>query len=284
MTKPARWPGKILLLGEYTVLTGSDALAVPAALFQGHWLPGPASVDRRLHDFAIWLNNPVNTTVLPFHIDADGFLAFAASGGRFESDIPQGYGIGSSGALVAAIATRWGTSLPKDPALLRQGFARMEAYFHGQSSGLDPLVSFLNKPVHISGDSLSFPVFQLPERCFFLLDSGMPRDTATLVSGFKTRMERREYADVITGDLSRANQEAIHSLLQNHYLEFEKSVMSISNLQADLFPSMIPESIRPFWQGSGHVLKLCGAGGGGFFLGYTCNGELPDLPFPMHFL
>lgn len=284
MTIPARWPGKILLLGEYTVLTGSDALAVPAALFQGYWQPGPAAVDHRLHDFARWLNNPVNTVALPFRLDAAAFMAFAAIGGRFESDIPLGYGMGSSGALVAAIVARWGASVPEDPVILRKGFAMMESYFHGHSSGLDPLVSFLNKPVHISGDTLSFPVFQLPERRFFLLDTGIPRDTATFVAGFKTKMELPAYTRAITGDLSLANQKAIHSLLHNHYVDFEEAVMSISNLQGDLFQSMVPESIRPFWQGSGHVLKLCGAGGGGFFLGYTTAGVLPDLPFPMQFL
>lgn len=284
MTIPAQWPGKILLLGEYTVLTGSSALALPAAMFQGQWQPGPTAIDHRLYDFACWLNNPVIKETLSFRLDAAAFLAFAANGGRFESNIPLGYGMGSSGALVAAVVARWGSDIPEEFVMLRKGLASMEAYFHGHSSGLDPLVSFLKKPVHIAEDTLSFPVFQLPERRFFLLDSGMPRNTATLVAGFKARMEQPAYADAINGHLSRANQEAIHSLLHAQAHDLDQLISTISQVQGELFQSMIPEPIRPFWQGSGHVLKLCGAGGGGFFLGYTFHGVLPDLPFPMQFL
>jgi mevalonate kinase len=76
----------------------------------------------------------------------------------FDSSIPQGYGIGSSGALVAAIYDQYATdkitvleNLTQEKLLkLKKIFGRMESYFHGTSSGLDPLNSYLSIPILIN--------------------------------------------------------------------------------------------------------------------------------------
>ena len=69
----------------------------------------------------------------------------------FESSIPQSYGIGSSGALCAAIYARYTTELippsgsitQKDIKELRHIFSGIESFFHGKSSGIDPLSCYM---------------------------------------------------------------------------------------------------------------------------------------------
>ena len=47
----------------------------------------------------------------------------------------------------------------------------------------------------------------------------------------------------------------------------------ISKFQWDFFPEMIPTNMRGFWlnglDSGDYVLKLCGAGGGGYILGFS---------------
>ena len=75
----------------------------------------------------------------------------------FDSSIPQGFGVGSSGALCAALYDRYAVDkispdeqAAKDSILrLKKMFSGMESYFHGKSSGLDPLICYLNIPILI---------------------------------------------------------------------------------------------------------------------------------------
>ena len=77
---------------------------------------------------------------------------------HFDSSIPQGYGVGSSGALVAAIYDKYADdkitvleNLTRDKLLkLKAIFSKMESFFHGKSSGLDPLNSYLSLPILIN--------------------------------------------------------------------------------------------------------------------------------------
>ena len=76
----------------------------------------------------------------------------------FDSSIPQGYGVGSSGALVASIYDQYAAdkitileNLTRDKLLnLKAIFSLMESFFHGKSSGLDPLNSYLSLPILIN--------------------------------------------------------------------------------------------------------------------------------------
>ena len=80
------------------------------------------------------------------------------NGMYFDSSIPQGYGVGSSGALVASIYDKYADdkitvleNLTRDKLLkLKEIFSFMESFFHGKSSGLDPLNSYLSLPILIN--------------------------------------------------------------------------------------------------------------------------------------
>src|SRR5690606_33746588 len=127
----------------------------------------------------------------------------------------QGYGIGSSGALVAAIYDKYGLekitvleNLTREKLLkLKAIFGRMESFFHGKSSGLDPLNSYLSLPFLINSqdniESTSIPSQNLNGKgAALLLDSGSIGETAPIVQMF---MEQR-------------NQEGFRTMLKHQFI------------------------------------------------------------------
>ena len=100
----------------------------------------------------------------------------------FKSNIPQGYGLGSSGALVAAFYDRYAKK-----KILKNIFSEMESYFHGESSGVDPLNCYLGSPILIKSQN-EIHITKIPDQKvlgyggIFILDSGNSSDTFSLVS------------------------------------------------------------------------------------------------------
>lgn len=87
-------------------------------------------------------------------IDADSLESDLQNGWYLDSDVPIGYGLGSSGMVVAAVYDRYARSPIQDAMDLKALFARMEGYFHGSSSGIDPLQCYLGKPFEITPEGL----------------------------------------------------------------------------------------------------------------------------------
>ena len=178
-----------MIFGEYTIINGSRALAMPFDRYFGAWTPSPAP-DPRLLDFADYLDSLQVDT--PF-LDVGGFRRDAGAGLIFRSNIPTGYGLGSSGALCAAVYDRYalapiGQHDTGRFEQLKTLLAKMESHFHGSSSGTDPLICYLSYPVLIQPDGFIAEV-KLPDDTdrtltFFLLDTQLARSTGPLV---KTR-------------------------------------------------------------------------------------------------
>ena len=275
------WPSKLLLFGEYTVLLKGEALAIPLSGMSGHWSMGN-QVDSALMTWARWLSKLDQTNKLPWSMEISDFLRFAEGGGTFVSTIPNGSGLGSSGALVAGLAQTYSKELPKDLSETARGLALLEKYFHGSSSGLDPLVSLTRKAIHKENDT-SYQVLdipKLPER-LFLVDSSIPRQTSSLVNSFRLKLEKESERSILLMDLMPQVHRAIHAVLTNDLIPFRDAFTAISRIQSRIFKEMIPAPVLSIWEGPGYRLKLCGAGGGGFFLGYAPGGQIPDLPFPV---
>lgn len=273
----APWPGKLLLLGEYTVLMGGEALAVPLRTFRGAWADPAGAPDPALLAWASWLEELERRDALPWPMDIRGFGTYVRAGGRFHSDIPAGCGLGSSGALVAGLASRWSIANPGDLKALQAGLARLESFFHGNSSGLDPLVSYLGQAVHLDGSGEPQALGDLPlPPGLFLYDSGLSRRTAPLVARFRQKLEDSAYRRDLEDDLLPPLAEALQALFAGDFHAFGTAFQRISEAQSALFGEMIPDALRPLWTGSGHRMKLCGAGGGGYFLGLA-DGIPPEL-------
>lgn len=285
MTWNKIYPAKILLLGEYTVLLGGQALAVPFDTYEGHWCQ-ERSMEAQLPMFRDWIRYLNSVAGLSgVRLDLPGFLIEIENGLRFCSNIPVGYGLGSSGALTAAVLDRFGRT-PSDPGRLKAALGVMESFFHGKSSGLDPMVSFLAKPVLTSKETRLLPEevwigFTMRDR-LFLWNSEATRQTAPLVRAFTEDLQDPVFHQRIKGELIPATEGAIQAMIGKDEEAFIDSWKKISTLQIELFEKMIPQTLRPIWKKGlekGHYFfKLCGAGGGGFFLVYIPRAVSTGIP------
>lgn len=270
------YPAKILLIGEYTVTKGSPALAIPFFSLSGKWSFKQGVVDRSLKNF----HHYIIALPLQNFIDTSGFEKDIEKGLYFDSKIPSGYGLGSSGALVAAVYDVYGINKKQKPEELKKDLALLESHFHGESSGIDPLVSYLKEPVLLSHER-SIKSCKIPSSfpfTFFILDSFRERNTQEWVRLFNEKNVHEDIFPIIVQTLTTLNKIAIDSLLAENYDVFWSTFQKISSLQYDHFREFIPYGHQEIWKKSlldeKYVLKLCGAGGGGFSLGITKNSNL----------
>ena len=194
---------KILLFGEYGIIKDSKGLSIPYNFFKGALkTESPLSeVGRRsnesLKKFANHLEGVQKEDPSLVRFNLKALKKDLNKGMYFDSSIPQGYGIGSSGALVAAIYDKYALdkitvleNLTREKLLhLKTVFGKMESFFHGKSSGLDPLNSYLSLPILINSqdniESTSIPSQNINGKgAVFLLDSGMTGETAPMVQIF----------------------------------------------------------------------------------------------------
>ncbi len=209
-----------------------------------------------------------------------------ADGMYFKSDIPGGSGLGSSGALVAAVYGRYAhekiiPATASDFQQLTSILAAMESWFHGTSSGIDPLSCYLNTGLQLdTGMRKTFKTitaFPPLTGTFFLVDSGIIRKTGPLVQAFLKKMESPRFRRFMDRQYIPANNACIAAIMEGDEPSLEKNIRSISELQMHHFREMIPTELLDMWNNGlmsgNYSLKLCGSGGGGFLLGYTCNAD-----------
>ena len=97
---------KILLFGEYGIIKDSKGLSIPYNFYNGALKvdenPTEAAVNsnKSLKRFATYLKDLTPDLV---NFDMETLQNDVDAGMYFDSSIPQGYGVGSSGALVASI-------------------------------------------------------------------------------------------------------------------------------------------------------------------------------------
>ncbi|MBI1226284.1 MAG: hypothetical protein GC192_13705 [Bacteroidetes bacterium] len=294
------YPAKLLLFGEHTVNLGSQALAVPLPLFSGKWTfvehlsPSElAAKQMQLPQLADFLDRLQQQGELLAELDVAAFRQSLYEGLVFESNIPTGYGAGSSGALVAGILGNWKLEIGKlgDRPLseLKKALAQMEAFFHGTSSGTDPLVCFLRKPVLLGGVA-GAKIVELPSHFpthqIFLLDTGMPRQATPYISYFLEKMQDEAFAAFCKQAFLPSVDAAIRAFLDGNGQSVFEEIHRIGEFQLRNLELLIPEKFRPIWQqgldGDLFKLKVCGAGGGGFLLGITTDFERTKTVLATH--
>lgn len=278
------YSSKLLLFGEHIVIKGARALATPYAGFQGRWQWGPddLSLQQSLPSFLMYIKAK---TVLAELMDCEAFAKDLKEGMYFEANIPTGYGLGSSGALCAAVYDRYAkepvdrTNLQAIPAL-QETLARMESFFHQSSSGVDPLVCYMDQTLVLQrGEVPQVTKIQAAheDAPLFLVDTHQARKTAPFVEHFLSQYEKTAFRSVLEEELLPANEAAINALLGVDKERLQASFRQISQFQFEYFQRMIPASIAPLWQkgleSNDFSLKLCGAGGGGFMLGLAKDAQ-----------
>lgn len=270
------YPAKLLLFGEHLLLLGAPALALPAPIYNGQWQKSAAGAQpwaEQLLDFA----QSAVLRKIPA-LDVESFQQDIAAGWYFESNIPPGYGLGSSGALCAAVYDKYCREKSDNPAALKILLAQMEQHFHGASSGIDPLTSYLNHAIRID-DKDKVSLVNLPHQAqmpeIFLLDTQQARQANRMIAWFRERTQEPAFATLLEKELLPAHQNMLEAWIAGDPDNFRAALKIVSAFQLTHQTAMIPAHIRPIWQkglDSDHFyLKLCGAGGGGFVLAFSMS-------------
>lgn len=279
---------KILLFGEYGIIKDSKGLAIPFNSYKGA-LKSAKNLTREaeksnksLIKFYHYLAE-LNSNLVSFHLQ--DLKRDIDNGMYFDSSIPQGYGVGSSGALVASIYDQYAVNkitvlenLTRDKLLkLKEIFSLMESFFHGKSSGLDPLNSYLSLPILINSkdhlEPAGIPSQKEGKGAVFLLDSEQVGETEPMVTIFMNKMKNEGFRKMISEEFAIYTDACIDDFLKGNVTSLFSNVKQLSKIVLQNFKPMIPNAFHKVWengiQSNDYYLKLCGSGGGGYILGFA---------------
>lgn len=286
---------KILLFGEYGIIRDSKGLSIPYNFYKGALkmeqnLSGIAlKSNQSLQRFTAYLEDLQEAKPALVQFDLESLKRDVTEGLYFDSSIPQGYGVGSSGALVAAIYDQYAQdkitvleNLTREKLLqLKTIFGEMESFFHGTSSGLDPLNSYLSLPILINSKDHIEPT-GIPSQssegkgAVFLIDSGIVGETAPMVTIFMENLKDQGFRKMLKDQFVKYTDACIENFLKGDLKSLFSNTKSLSKVVFNNFKPMIPEQFHQVWEqgieSNDYYLKLCGSGGGGYILGFT-----PDL-------
>ena len=281
------------MFGEYGIIKNSKGLSIPYNFFKGGLKLGDfkneivKESNRNLINFKNYLKN-IDSSIVEFDfIKLENDLK---NGMFFDSSIPQGYGVGSSGALVAALYDRYALNkitvlenLTKPKILnLKNVFSKMESFFHGKSSGLDPLNSYLSLPILIHSQN-EIETTGIPSQssngkgAVFLLDSGTSSETAPMVELFFKSMKNKNYNKIIKENFIKTTDDCVEDFLKGNFNSLFTNMKILSKVVLENFKPMIPKDFHVLWakgiESDDYFLKLCGSGGGGYILGFSKDFE-----------
>lgn len=265
--------GKVILLGEHSVVHGYPALA--AGLSDGITLRAAAlsratdpielsipawDLDLRLEAAS---EHPVARACLEVLTHCDGPI----TGWRIEgtSKIPSRAGLGSSAALTVALAR-----LALDPhaphAEVVAASLAGERVFHGEPSGIDSHVAAAGGVLQFSRGQEPVPV-QLPAPLrLIVIPSGVPRSTADQVAKVRDKLERlptlaRPALEVLGAAVRRGREalEANDLLIFGEIMNMTHEVLSALAVSSPVLDDLCTRAREAGALGA----KLTGAGGGG---------------------
>ena len=283
---------KILLFGEYGIIQDSKGLSIPYNFYNGALKtdqnPSEEAISSNGHlkRFVAHLKNLAVEQPSLVQFDLVTLEQDVNNGMYFDSSIPQGYGVGSSGALVAAIYDKYAQNnitvlenLTRDKLLeLKTIFSQMESFFHGKSSGLDPLNSYLSIPILINSkdniEATGIPTQSLDGKgAVFLIDSGIVGETAPMVNIFMENLKDQGFRNMLKTQFVKYTDSCVENFLGGDMKSLFANTKKLSKVVLSHFKPMIPEEFHAIWQKgidtNDYYLKLCGSGGGGYILGFT---------------
>jgi mevalonate kinase len=264
--------GKIILLGEHSVVFGQPALA--AGLARGLELDAAPLPDRSAPielSIPAWnldlrltpgSEHPVARACLDVLAHCDG----PVTGWRIEGHarVPCGAGLGSSAALTVALA-RLALGAQDEEEVIAASMVG-ERVFHGTPSGLDSTVAARGGVLaYVRGEPAS-PVRLASPLHLVVIPSGIPRQTGLMVAGVRARRDRLpEIIDPILVALGQLVHRGRVALSRGAVPEFAELCTVAHELLGALGVSL-PALDRLCASAVEHgalAAKLTGAGGGG---------------------
>ena len=288
-----RYYSKVILFGEYSMIFDATALMIPLKRFSAQW-QFPQSRNRSasltsnqsLKQFCKYLSE---TETLSNLFDLQAFNNDLDEGLFLASNVPSGYGLGSSGTLVAAVYDRYAKKKTEDYLQLKTLFGLMESHFHGSSSGIDPLQCYLGQPFKITpeGVQLLSDDFLKKDIHICLIDTKIKSNTKPLVNHFKAQRENPDFLNRFQTEYLPCVKACIETMVSGNNNLFFNSLKQLTKGQMEFLRPMITDNTLDLFAADYDFhfgVKISGSGGGGYVLGFTDDVEKADklLSLPCH--
>ena len=172
--KSTKAPGKIILTGEHAVVHGYPGIAVPAPLTMKVTLEEDSALKGLQIHWDDLAGKPEWQEYLKLIISRCGIHSGTLT---IENQIPLGKGMGSSTALIIAVAR----CLLGDDAQLHDRILAIEDELSPNHSGIDFAVIWNEKPIRFEKGSEPKPI-KLPDDILndaILIDTGTPNETTS---------------------------------------------------------------------------------------------------------
>ena len=275
-----RYNSKVILFGEYSMIFDATALMIPLKRFSAQW-QFPQSRNRTasltsnqsLKRFCQYLSEKEELSNL---FDLQALRRDLKEGLFLASNVPSGYGLGSSGTLVAAVYDRYAIKKTDDYLNLKTLFGQMESHFHGSSSGIDPLQCYVGKPFKImpQGMQILSEDFLKKSIHICLIDTKIKSNTKPLVNHFKAQRENPEFLNRFQSEYVPCVTSCINSLILDNKELFFNSLKQLTKGQLEFLRPMITDNTLDLFTSDFDFhfgVKISGSGGGGYVLSFTDN-------------
>ena len=273
-----RYYSKVILFGEYSMIFDATALMIPLKRFSAQWqLPqsrnkaASLTSNQSLKRFCQYLSENEELSNL---LDLQALRRDLNEGLFLASNVPSGYGLGSSGTLVAAVYDRYAIRKTEDYLQLKTLFGQMESHFHGSSSGIDPLQCYLGQPFKITpeGVQLLSDDFLKKDIHICLIDTKIKSNTKPLVNHFKAQRENPEFLSRFQAEYVPCVTSCIDSMIEGNKELFFSSLKQLTKGQLEFLRPMVTDNTLDLFTADYDFnlgVKISGSGGGGYVLGFT---------------
>lgn len=273
-----RYYSKVILFGEYSMIFDSTALMVPLKNFSAQWrfashllAQGSAASNASLQRFSDYLST---LNGIKDNLDLQRFNHELYYNLFLDSNVPSSYGLGSSGTLVAAVYDAYAKKKTDDLLALKTLFGQMESYFHGSSSGIDPLQCYVGKPFKINpkGVELLSEDFLQKDIHICLIDTKIKSNTKPLVEHFKRERLNPRFYNRFQKEYTPQVKSCIDTMIKGDKDLFFKSLKLLTKGQLEFLRPMVTDNTLDLFttEYDFHFgVKISGSGGGGYVLGFT---------------
>ena len=277
-----RYYSKVILFGEYSMIFDAIALMIPLKRFSAQWqFPQSRNLSASLqsnHSLKRFRDYLAENEALSSLLDLASLTKDLNEGLFLASNVPSGYGLGSSGTLVAAVYDRYAIQKTDDYLQLKTFFGLMEGHFHGSSSGIDPLQCYLGQPFKITPEGVQIlsDDFLKKDIHICLIDTKIKSNTKPLVNHFKEQRENPDFLNRFQTEYLPCVKTCIEAMISGDKELFFKSLKQLAQGQLQFLRPMITENTLDLFTTDfdfNFGVKISGSGGGGYVLGFTDDVE-----------
>lgn len=281
-------PGKVILLGEHTVVYGKPAIAIPITqmraqvsieAFKGAtgeiWVDAPSvHIYKNISDLPV--NDPLRKTV-EITIAECGQKQSLGILIRINSALPIAGGLGSGAAISCAIIRAISSYInghQLDTETTNRLVFEIEKLYHGNPSGIDNAVICYEQPVYFQKEH-PIEILHVGQQMEFLIaDTGISSRTSMMVDGVRKRFEKNQTRyEWVLSEISKLAESAKLGLQNGDIAIVADSMNNNHSLLQELEVSCysLDRLVRAAHNAGAIAAKMTGAGGGGSMIALVNN-------------